>query len=226
MDRRDFLALSSFFAGTALTPSIFGKAIAAEQLQDGIDIAVKKRLADAALGAATAAGASYCDVRVGRYLRQFVITRDRNVENIVNTESSGTGVRVIADGSWGFAATGTMTEDAVAEAARQATAMAKANARINAQPVKLAPTPGVGEVSWRTPIQKNAMQVPVADKVDLLMGVNDAALGAGILRLDRRVLYRSGRPSHLGALHRHRDRHQHRQVPLARGALGTDGPRL
>ena len=103
MDRRDFLALSSLFAGATLTPSFFGKAIAADQLQDAIDIAVKKRLADTALAAATTAGASYCDVRVGRYLRQFVITRDRNVENIVNTESSGTGVRVIADGSWGFA---------------------------------------------------------------------------------------------------------------------------
>ncbi len=179
MDRRDFLALSTFFTGVALTPSIFGKAIAAEQLQDAIDIAVKKRLADAALGAATAAGASYCDVRVGRYLRQFVITRERNVENIVNTESTGTGVRVIADGSWGFAATNEMTEDAVANAARQATAIAKANARIQTAPVQLAPTPGVGEVSWRTPIQKNAMDVPIADKVNLLMSVNDAALGAG-----------------------------------------------
>ena len=38
-----------------------------------------------------------------------------------------TGVRVIADGSWGFAATSVMTEDAVADAARQATAIAKAN---------------------------------------------------------------------------------------------------
>jgi TldD protein len=179
VDRRDFLALSTFFTGVALTPSIFGKAIAAEQLQDAIDIAVKKRLADAALGAATAAGASYCDVRVGRYLRQFVITRERNVENIVNTESTGTGVRVIADGSWGFAATNEMTEDAVANAARQATAIAKANARIQTAPVQLAPTPGVGEVSWRTPIQKNAMDVPIADKVNLLMSVNDAALGAG-----------------------------------------------
>ncbi len=179
MDRRDFLALSTFFTGVALTPSIFGKAIAAEQLQDAIDIAVKKRLADAALGAATAAGASYCDVRVGRYLRQFVITRERNVENIVNTESTGTGVRVIADGSWGFAATNEMTEDAVANAARQATAIAKANARIQTAPVQLAPTPGVGEVSWRTPIKKNAMDVPIADKVNLLLSVNDAALGAG-----------------------------------------------
>ncbi|WP_086607132.1 TldD/PmbA family protein [Erythrobacter donghaensis] len=179
MDRRDFLALSTFFTGAALSPSIFGKAIAAEQLQDRIDIAVKKSLADAALAAATSAGASYCDVRVGRYLRQFVITRERNVENIVNTESTGTGVRVIADGAWGFAATDVMTEDAVAAAARQATAIAKANARIQTSAVQLAPTPGVGEVNWRTPIKKNAMEVPIADKVALLMDVNDSALNAG-----------------------------------------------
>lgn len=179
MDRRDFLALSSMFTGAALAPSFFGKVIAAEQLQDAIDVAVKKRLADAALSAATAAGATYCDVRVGRYLRQFVITRERKVENIVNTESSGTGVRVIADGSWGFAATNEMTEDAVATAARQATAIAKANARFLSAPVQLAPTQGVGEVSWRTPIKKNAMDVPIEDKVGLLMSVNEAALGAG-----------------------------------------------
>ncbi|MFO6447018.1 TldD/PmbA family protein [Erythrobacter sp. NE805] len=179
MDRRDFLALSALFTGAAVAPSFFGKAIAASQLQEAIDIKVKKRLADAALSAATGAGASYCDVRVGRYLRQFVITRERNVENIVNTESTGTGVRVIADGAWGFAATNEMTEDAVAAAARQATAIAKANARIQSTKVQLAPTPGVGEVSWRTPIKKNAMEVPIEDKVGLLMSVNEAALAAG-----------------------------------------------
>ncbi|MFL9841723.1 TldD/PmbA family protein [Sphingomonas sp. ST-64] len=179
MERRDFLAFSSFAAGAAVTPGFFGKAIAASALQDRIEVAVKKRLADAALGAAKSAGATYCDVRVGRYLRQFVITRERNVQSIVNTESTGTGVRVIADGSWGFAATNELTEDAVAKAARQATAIAKANARIQTEKVQLAPTPGVGEVSWRTPIKKNAMDVPVAEKVALLMDVNGAALGAG-----------------------------------------------
>ena len=47
------------------------------------------------------------------------------------------------------------------------------------QPVQLAPTPGVGEVSWATPIVKNSMEVPIKDKADLLLGVNAAALGAG-----------------------------------------------
>ena len=167
-------------AGGLILPSVFaGQAIAAQDLVSTLDIRVKKGLADAALGAATAAGATYCDVRVGRYLRQFVITREANVQNIVNTESSGVGVRVIANGAWGFAATNTMTTDAVAQAARQAVAIATANAKTLTEPVQLAPLKGVGEVSWRTPIVKNAMEVPIAEKVDLLMGVNAAAMGAG-----------------------------------------------
>ena len=89
------------------------------------------------------------------------------------------GVRVIADGAWGFSATNTMTVEAVAEAARLATAIARANARNQTQPVQLAPTPGVGEVSWRTPIQRNAMEVPIQEKVDLLLAVNNAAMQAG-----------------------------------------------
>ena len=126
----------------------FGRTIAAEQLVTTIDVAKKKSLADAALAAATAAGAGYCDVRIGRYLRQFVITREDKVQNVVNTESTGAGIRVIADGAWGFAATNDLTTNGVARAARQAAAIAKANAKIQTAKVQLAPVKGVGEVSW------------------------------------------------------------------------------
>lgn len=177
--RRDFLALSGLGLGASLLPASWGRAVAAEALDSAIDPALKKRIADVALNAATGAGATYCDVRIGRYLRQFVITRDAHVENVVNTESTGAGVRVIAGGAWGFAATNDLSPDGVANAARQATAIAKANAKFQAEPVRLAPTPGVGEVKWRTPIAKNSMTVPVKDKADLLLGVNAAALANG-----------------------------------------------
>ena len=107
-----------------------------------IPSADKRQLADAALGAARSAGASYCDVRIGRYLNQFVITRETKVQNVVNTESSGVGVRVIANGAWGFAATSEVTPDSVARTARQAVAVAKANAKLQAEPVQLAPDEG------------------------------------------------------------------------------------
>ena len=178
MERRTFLKISGGTAGAILVP-VFGNAVAAEELMKPVAASFKKALADAGLNAATKAGASYCDVRIGRYLNQFITTRDRNVENIVNTESSGVGVRVIAGGAYGFASTNDMSPDSVAAAARQAVAIAKANAKLQGEPIRLAPVKGVGEVSWATPFKKDWRTIPVKEKADLLIAANAAGLGAG-----------------------------------------------
>ncbi|AHY60862.1 TldD/PmbA family protein [Stenotrophomonas rhizophila] len=177
MQRREFLTLSGMgLAGLMLPHS---RLIAAEQLLEPGDVARKKALADAALATAKRLGASYCDVRIGRYLNQSVITREAQVQNVTNRESSGIGIRVIVNGAWGFAATHQQTPAAVKAAVEQAAAIARANAGIQTRPVQLAPVQGVGEVSWKTPIRKNAMAVPIQDKVDLLLSLNAAALNAG-----------------------------------------------
>jgi TldD protein len=144
-----------------------------------VDTALKKRMADVALNAAKSKGATYTDVRIGRYLNQFVVTRENKVQNTVNTESYGMGIRVIANGSWGFAATDKLDNDSIANAAALAVLVAKENARLLTEPVQLAPQKGYGEVSWKTPIEKNAFEVPVKEKADLLLGVNDVALKNG-----------------------------------------------
>jgi TldD protein len=178
MDRRNFLAVSGIGLSGLLIPG-FGNAVAAEVLLTKMDVGRKKVLADIALNAATGAGATYCDVRIGRYLQQFVITRENRVENVVNTESIGAGIRVIANGTWGFAATSDLSNAGVAKAAQQAVAIAKANSMTQTAPVQLAPVKAAGEVSWSTPIKKNAMAVPIKEKADLLLSVNAAALAAG-----------------------------------------------
>ncbi|HVF64075.1 MAG TPA: TldD/PmbA family protein [Casimicrobiaceae bacterium] len=178
MDRRDFLKYSGVGMGAMLLQP-YSRVIAAEALSEKLDVAVKKKLADAALTAAKDGGATYCDARIGRYLQQFVFTREDKVQNVVNTESVGVGVRVIANGTWGFAATNDLSDTAVANAARQAVAIAKANSKLRREPVRLAPNKGVGEVTWATPIAKNAMLVPIKEKADLLLGVNAAAMKAG-----------------------------------------------
>lgn len=183
MKRRDFIQLSGMGFGAMMLPNIpiVGNAVSQESLLDGgIDVALKKRLADAALNAAKAKGATYTDIRIGRYLNQFVVTREDKVQNIVNTESYGVGVRVIANGCWGFAAVVDAKSEAdTARAAEEAVAIAKANARLMKEPVQLAPQKGFGEVSWKAPITKNAFEVPIKEKVDLLLSVNDAALKNG-----------------------------------------------
>ncbi|HRI79979.1 MAG TPA: TldD/PmbA family protein, partial [Cyclobacteriaceae bacterium] len=148
-------------------------------LDSPIDVKQKKILADVALNTSRSMGATYTDVRIGRYLNQFVITRERKVQNIVNTESFGVGIRVIVNGTWGFAATNNVSNDGIKKATERAVAIAKANSKFQKEPLTLAPTPAYGEVSWKTPIKKNAFEVPVKDKVDLLLNANAKAMEKG-----------------------------------------------
>lgn len=167
--------------GASMMPNIpaFGKIISVEESLTPVDIALKKKMADVALNAAKSKGATYADVRIGRYLNQVVATRETRVENISNSESYGLGVRVIANGSWGFAATNNMDNASIAKAAEAAVAIAKGNSKLMEEPVQLAAQKGYGEVSWKTPIEINAFEVPIADKVDLLLKVNSEAMKGG-----------------------------------------------
>jgi TldD protein len=182
LKRKDFLQLTALGAGALFVPdvSLFGRPVdAAELLNPGPDTAFKKQLADVALNAAKAKGATYADIRIGRYLNQFIITRENRVQNIANGESYGVGIRVIANGSWGFAASNEVTKEAIARTAERAVAVAKANAKIMTEPVQLAPQKGYGEVSWKTPIVTNAFEVPIKEKVDLLLAANALAMAGG-----------------------------------------------
>jgi TldD protein len=181
MKRRDFMQMAGMGASALLLPipSFAHDIDAAELLNPGLDVKQKKILADAALNTARGNGATYADVRIGRYLNQFVTTRENKVQNIRSTESFGLGVRVIANGTWGFASTNDMTTDGIKKATERAVVIAKANSKFQKEPVRLAPTQGHGEVSWTTPIKKNGFEVPIKDKVDLLLKANAAAMQKG-----------------------------------------------
>jgi TldD protein len=181
LKRKDFLYLTGMGLGASMLSRIpvLGSPIEHGGILQGADVALKKKLADVALNAARSKGATYTDVRIGRYLNQFVVTREDKVENIVDTESYGMGIRVIANGCWGFAATDRLDNDSIAKAAQMAVAIAKENARIQTEPVQLVPQKGYGEVSWKTPIEKNGFDVPIKEKTDLLLSVNAAAMKGG-----------------------------------------------
>src|SRR5687768_4851488 len=77
-------------------------------------------LANQALDAARKAGATYADVRIGRYRRQTISTRERQITGVSDSESYGLGLRTLMDGCWGFAATSQMTRDGAQRAAADA----------------------------------------------------------------------------------------------------------
>ncbi|HEX8059564.1 MAG TPA: TldD/PmbA family protein [Cyclobacteriaceae bacterium] len=190
MKRRNFIQTAGLGAAAAIMLPMpgFSAVDEARLLDNIIDAATKKSLADVALNTAKKLGATYTDVRIGRYLNQFVTTRERKVQGVVNTESFGVGIRVIANGTWGFAASNDVTPDGVKKTAERAVLIAKANSKFQKEPVKLAATPSYGEVSWKTPIVKNGFEVPVADKVDLLLKANDNALQKGASFVNSAIL--------------------------------------
>ena len=134
-NRREFLKKGTLVAGAIAAEAAFRKAHGLAPLAPPtieppppvMDAAVRELMMDA-LNAAKLAGASYADVRIGRYLQNFVSTREQQITGVTDTDSIGAGVRALVNGTWGFAATRTMTKDGIANAAKRAVAVAKATA--------------------------------------------------------------------------------------------------
>ena len=180
--RRDFLRHGAMAAGAAAAGQLLlpgdlfarvatGAAHLGPRLED-VDI---DALLMTALGAARSAGASYADARIGRYNNNFVITREQQIVNVVDTSSVGIGVRTLVDGQWGFAATQALTVDGVARAAREAAAIARANKIPGAQPVQLAPGESHPNATWKSAYTTDPFEIPVEQKVDLLLRTNAEA---------------------------------------------------
>jgi TldD protein len=132
-------------------------------------------LAKEALDAARSAGASYADVRVGRYRRQTIVTRERQLSGVTDGESYGIGVRTLVDGCWGFAATNSMNRADTRQAALEAVSLSKAARAVQKRRVELAPVaPVVG--TWITPVRQDPLELALDDKIALLIAANEAAL--------------------------------------------------
>jgi TldD protein len=176
MRRRDFLRTGgAAAAGLALSPALTHGITAPAARRTRVGDAFDRDLASAALDAATRAGASYADVRISTNRSQNVGTREQIVTGLSDSETSGLGVRVLVDGTWGFAASRTLSAASAEEVARTAVAQARANRAAQRRPVELAPIGPPEEGEWRSPIEIDPFDVPIDDKVALLLEANAAA---------------------------------------------------
>ncbi|MGC1237740.1 MAG: DNA gyrase modulator, partial [Acidimicrobiales bacterium] len=125
-------------------------------------------LSDAALSAATAAGAREASARIEEIRTQTLVLRDGVVETTLDTVESGLGVRVIAEGSSGFAATVELGRDAAALVARQAIEGARLVAPARSARFELVDEPGHGEVEYSSTFRTDPTTVAMTDKIELL----------------------------------------------------------
>lgn len=125
-------------------------------------------LADAALSAAIAAGASYADLRIHRVTDEVVVLRDGELETAVVSRDVGLAVRVIVNGTWGFASHAELAPDVAAETARRAVAVATTLAPLNAERIELAAEPVYRDATWVSSYLIDPFTVSTADKIGLL----------------------------------------------------------
>jgi TldD protein len=137
-----------------------------------------RQLADAALSAAAAAGASYADFRFERSMTADLTIRDTAVQSATNAVSTGYAVRVIVDGTWGFAASVVPTADEAAGTGRQAAAVARALAGVVAQRVERADEPVYHDQTWVSSYHIDPFAVATGDKIALLLDRSERLLAS------------------------------------------------
>jgi TldD protein len=137
-----------------------------------------RQLADAALQRAAQLGAQHADFRAERIRGQQIGLSDGGLETQFDSDDLGLAVRVVVDGTWGFASAVDLTTEAAARAAAEAVDVAKVAAVINTERIELADEPAHGDVTWLSAYQVDPFSVGVAAKIALLSGWSRQLLDA------------------------------------------------
>jgi TldD protein len=130
-----------------------------------------KDLALQALDAVARRGAAYADVRAIETRDREVATKNGKVANIASSESQGIGIRVLAFGCWGFAATDVLTADGIERAASLALEIARAGTAAKQHDVTLAPEEKY-EATWVSPFSIDPFTIPVDQNLAVLLAVD------------------------------------------------------
>jgi TldD protein len=124
-----------------------------------------RELAAAALQRAADLGAGHADFRAELISEQRLRLQDARLETLVDADELGLAVRVVVDGTWGFAAASELTTAAAVRAAAEAVDVARLSAAINSERIELADEPAHGEVTWVSDYEVDPFDVSVAEKI-------------------------------------------------------------
>jgi TldD protein len=175
LSRRDFMHLSALAAASGLV--LPRRPIAAQSMTSS-----ESELLALAMDVARSEGADYADGRVIRTQFEAVGAREQMITQVQSTDSYGINVRALVGGAWGFAATQIFTRDAVANIAREAVAIARANNDVAPSTTLLAPVELFPDADWVTPHSIDPFTIPIEDKAALLLRVNEEALRVNNIR--------------------------------------------
>lgn len=125
-------------------------------------------------------GATYADFRVARVFTETVRLSNGSPDLIDRKVTMGFGVRVLADGAWGFAAYPDITTETVSAALKEAIEIAKASASLVNGAVEYKHA-SAEQGSYETPVFTDPFGVALKEKVQYLQHLDELLRGhAGI----------------------------------------------
>lgn len=130
-----------------------------------------KDIASWALNAASLRGATHVAVRIADDRSRALSTKNGKLGSASDSESFGIGIRVLADGAWGFAASDDLSRAAVEATAARAVEIAKASAQVKQHDVQLAPEKAA-VANWASPCQIDPFSISIEQNLDLLLKID------------------------------------------------------
>ena len=130
-----------------------------------------KDLALRALDAVTGRGVSYADVRCIEVRDREISTKNGKVGHVSSSESVGLGVRVMAAGAWGFAATDDLTRQGIESAAGLALDIARSGVAAQKHRVTLAPEDKY-EAVWMSPCRVDPFTISIDRQLATLLVID------------------------------------------------------
>src|SRR5271169_3899733 len=127
-----------------------------------------KQLALEALDSALRPGVTYADVRLVESRERDLSTKNGKPGQVSSSESAGLGIRVLAEGCWGFAATDDLSLAGVESAAALAVEIALSSALAKKRDVVLAPEDKY-EATWVSPCRIDPFTVSVDEQLALML---------------------------------------------------------
>src|ERR1700732_2792739 len=124
-----------------------------------------------AIDTAKRRGASYADARVMDIRQREIGTKNGEGGTLVESETLGIGIRVIAGGAWGFASTDRLTREGIAACAAEAVAIEKASALAKRHDVEMVPVDAYQD-TWQNPYVKDPFRIPLERQLDLLLSAD------------------------------------------------------
>ena len=121
-----------------------------------------------ALEVAVKKGASYADIRISEILREVLTVKNGEPEAVNFLQTKGFGVRVVADGAWGFAGSVDINKEEIMRTVEKAVTIARASALLKKKEAVLI-REEAREDQYVSSFQKDPFEIPVEEKLDVLV---------------------------------------------------------